>query len=103
MATTVFPNIDVTAVALIGGALLAVGLLAFGLVTVRSRRRARRRHPGRDRAQGPQRAMDDAAARAARPGRNGRPAARVAMLTLRGYLVVAMILLLIKAIQLGGG
>ena len=38
MATTVFPNIDVTKVALIGGALLAVGLLAFGLLTLRSRR-----------------------------------------------------------------
>ena len=28
---------------------------------------------------------------------------KVAMLTLRGYLVVAVILLIVKAIQLGGG
>lgn len=39
-ATTVFPGINVTTVTLIGGALLAIGLAAFGLVTLRTRRRA---------------------------------------------------------------
>jgi len=38
MATTVFPNINVTAVSLGGGAVLAVGLSVAGLLLVRSRR-----------------------------------------------------------------
>jgi Mn2+/Fe2+ NRAMP family transporter len=36
MATTVFPNIDVTAVSLGGAVALALGLLSFGVVTLRS-------------------------------------------------------------------
>jgi hypothetical protein len=39
MATTAFPNIDVTAVALGGGAVLAVGLSVAALLSLRSRRR----------------------------------------------------------------
>ena len=102
MATTVFPNIDVTTVALIGSALLAIGLLAFGLVTLRSRRGAT--------------AVTVVETQPTIPKENwtmaplallGRPqwstGRKVAMLTLRGYLLVAMILLLVKAIQLGGG
>ncbi len=37
MATTVFPNIDVTEFALIGGAVMAVGLLVFGAVALTAR------------------------------------------------------------------
>ena len=102
MATTVFPNIDVTKVALIGGALLAVGLLAFGLLTLRSRRATAavamiETGPTVPKEQW---TMPPLALLARPQWSTGR---KIAMLTLRGYLVVATILLLIKAIQLGGG
>ena len=67
MATTVFPNIDVTKVALIGGALLAIGLLAFGLAHPPLQTRHRGGRHGRDGSQDSKRAMDDAAARAPGP------------------------------------
>ena len=102
MATTVFPNIDVTKVALIGGALLVAGLLAFGLLTLRSRRGAAavtviETGPTIPKEQW---TMPPLALLGRPQWSTGR---KVAMLTLRGYLVVAMILLLVKAIQLGGG
>jgi Mn2+/Fe2+ NRAMP family transporter len=102
MATTVFPNIDVTKVALIGGALLAVGLLAFGLLTLRSRRGAATVTAIDTGPKIPkeQWTMPPLALLARPQWSTGR---KVAMLTLRSYLVVATILLLIKAIQLGGG
>ena len=68
MATTVFPNINVTTFALIGGALLAIGLISFGLLTLRTRRKA---PPPVERSPSdPERAMDHAATRAARPPTN---------------------------------
>jgi len=101
MATTVFPNVDVTKVALIGGAILAVGLAAFGLLTMRSRLAAP--------------VADAIAAEPEIPREQwtmppltllGRPkwstGRKVAMLTMRGYLLVSMILLIVKAAQLGG-
>jgi len=102
MATTVFPNIDVTKVALIGGAILVAGLLAFGLVTLRSRRRAAAVTTIETGPRIPkeQWTMPPLALLARPQWSTGR---KVAMLTLRGYLVVAMILLVIKAIRLGGG
>jgi Mn2+/Fe2+ NRAMP family transporter len=102
MATTVFPKIDVTKVALIGGALLVAGLLAFGLATLRSSRGAAAvtvidtgpKIP-KERWTMPPLAL------------LGRPqwstGRKVAMLTLRGYLVIAVVLLFVKAIQLSGG
>ncbi len=102
MATTVFPNIDVTAVALIGGALLAVGLLAFGLLTLRSQRGAIAAPVPATSTRIPkeQWTMPPLALLARPQWSTGR---KIAMLTLRGYLIIAIILLLIKAIQLGGG
>ncbi|HUA47680.1 MAG TPA: Nramp family divalent metal transporter [Solirubrobacteraceae bacterium] len=100
MATTVFPSLNVTTVALIGGALLAVGLTAFGLVTLRTRRRAPvlvEEEPSIPREQW---TMAPLALLARPQWSTGR---KVAMLTLRGYLVVSVILLIVKAIQLGGG
>jgi NRAMP (natural resistance-associated macrophage protein)-like metal ion transporter len=102
MATTVFPNINVTAVSLGGAGVLVLGLLSFGLVTLRSRRG------------GPAAAVVDSSppipkeqwtmpplALLARPQwSTGR---KVGMLALRGYLVIAVILLVGKAVQLGGG
>ena len=100
MATTVFPNINVTTFALIGGALLAIGLVTFGLLILRTRRKAppQSRKPPRSRkSNGPCRQL----ALLDRPQMStGR---RVAMLTLSGYLAVAVTLLIVKAIQLGTG
>jgi len=105
MATTVFPSIDVTTVALVGGAVLAVGLAAFGLFSLGARRR-----------RGPLAAPPAPSEGAEIPREQwtmaplallGRPqwstGRKVAMLTLRGYLVVSVALLLVKAVQLGGG
>lgn len=99
MATTIFPNSNVTTIALVGGALLAVGLAAFGLRTLCSRRRAlaviEEEPVPRERW-----TMAPLALLARPQWSTGR---KVAMLTLRGYLVISVILLLVKAIQLSGG
>ena len=102
MATTVFPKIDVTAVSLGGGIGLAVGLIAFGLATLRSRRQA-----GAVTIIDPTRSVPKEQwtmpplALLARPRwSTGR---KVAMLTLRGYLLASVALLIVKAVQLGGG
>jgi NRAMP (natural resistance-associated macrophage protein)-like metal ion transporter len=106
MATTVFPSINVTEFALIGGAVLALGLIGFGAFMLRpSRRRAS--------AAAAERAV---AATAAVPREQwtmpplallGRPTwslgRKVSMLTLRGYLAISVVLLIVKAVQLSGG
>ena len=51
----------------------------------------------------PKAAVDDAAAGTSGAGRCGRAGRKVAMLALRGYLVVSVVLLIVKAVQLGGG
>jgi NRAMP (natural resistance-associated macrophage protein)-like metal ion transporter len=101
MATTLFPSINVTEVALIGGAVLVAGLLGFGLVALRPRR-------GTDAAGPPRREKVAKAdwtmpplALLSRP--QWSPARKVAMLAMRGYLLISMILLIVKAVQLGGG
>ena len=102
MATTVFPHINVTTVALVGGAALAAGLVVFGLYTLRSRRGAEKvtvvgKGPAIPREQW---TMPPLALLARPEWSTGR---KVAMLTLRGYLVVSAVLLVVKAVQLGGG
>jgi NRAMP (natural resistance-associated macrophage protein)-like metal ion transporter len=101
MATTVFPKIDVTRVALIGGAVLAVGLSGFALATLR----ARRAPPGELLAEEPaipreQWTMPPLALLSRPTWSTNR---KIAMLTLRGYLLVSIVLLIVKAVQLGGG
>ena len=102
MATTVFPGVDVSKVALIGGAVLAAGLLAFGLRTLRVRR-----------AQGPPVGPDQDSPEIPREQWTMPPLTllarptwstgrKVAMLALRSYLTVSVILLIVKAAQLGG-
>ena len=102
MATTLFPSINVTTVALVGGGALALGLVAFGAVTLRSRRHA---EPPTTVAEEPaiskeQWTMPPLVLLGRPEWSTGR---KVAMLTLRGYLVVSVILLIVKAVQLGGG
>jgi NRAMP (natural resistance-associated macrophage protein)-like metal ion transporter len=102
MATTVFPNINVTEVALVGGALLAAGLVAFGLLTLPRQRGAVAPAvlESSPRIPKDQWTMPPLALLARPQWSSGR---KIAMLTLRGYLIVAIVLLLIKAIRLGGG
>ncbi len=102
IATTIFPTLNVTEVSLIGGAVLAVGLAGFGIFILRSRRRAQAPiapEPGpaipKEEWTMPPLAL------LSRP--TWSPARKVAMLMMRGYLLLAMILLIIKAVQLGGG
>jgi len=102
MATTMFPSIDVTTVSLVGGVLLAVGLLGFGFVALRSWRGAAgvtviESGPSIPKEQW---TMPPLALLARPVWSTGR---KVAMLTLRGYLVVSVVLLVVKAVQLGGG
>jgi Mn2+/Fe2+ NRAMP family transporter len=102
MATTMFPHIDVTAVTLGGGVVLAIGLVGFGLVTLRSRRGAGAVTIIDPTPSVPKQQWTMAPlALLARPQwSTGR---KVAMLVLRGYLLASMILLIVKAVQLGGG
>jgi Mn2+/Fe2+ NRAMP family transporter len=102
MATTVFPSVNVTSVALIGGAVLAVGLVAGGLQALRSRRggdavtviETGPSVPKREWTMPP-------LALLSRP--RWSPGRRLAMLALWGYLFLSVILLVVKAVQLAGG
>jgi len=102
MATTVFPSIDVGEFAEIGGAVMAAALIVFAGLELRARR-----HGGGF----TQAATDSSVPREqwtmppiallARPKQSvGR---RVTMLALEGYLLLAIALLIVKAIQLAGG
>jgi hypothetical protein len=101
MATTLFPSVDVTAVALGGGAVLTAVLLGFGLATIRSRRVAGAVTVigGDEEVPKEQWTMPPLALLARPEWSTGR---KVAMLTLRGYLLLSTILLIVKAAQLGG-
>ena len=101
MATTVFPHINVTSFALIGGAVLFAGLLGFGLVSLwNARRRAPAPAPAAPQIPREQWTMAPLALLGRPQWSTGR---KVAMLTLRAYLVVSVALLIVKAVQLGGG
>ncbi len=101
MATTVFPSINVTQFALVGGMVLLAGLVVFGAVSLWNARR----RPAPPAPPGPEIPREQWTM--APLTLLGRPqwstGRKVAMLTLRGYLVVSVILLIVKAIQLGGG
>jgi len=102
MATTIFPSIDVTTVSLVGGAVLAAGLVIFGLFALRSRRGAEKVTVVGEGPEIPKRewTMPPLALLARPEWSTGR---KVAMLTLRSYLLISVILLIVKAVQLGGG
>ena len=101
MATTVFPNIDVTRFALIGGGVVAVALLVFGVATLRSQRQPSAVTVVEEEPQIPreQWTMPPLALLERPRWSTGR---KVAMLTMRGYLVISVVLLVVKAAQLGG-
>jgi len=101
MATTVFPNLDVTRFAMIGGAVVLAGLAAFGLASLRSRRAGTGVTLVDEEPQIPreQWTMPPLALLERPRWSTGRKAA---MLTMRGYLVLSVVLLIVKAGQLGG-
>jgi Mn2+/Fe2+ NRAMP family transporter len=101
MATTVFPSINVTEFALVGAGAFAAALLAFGAWIFYTGRGGERvtvidEGPAVPKAQWtmPQLTFLEPAVWS-----SGRKAA---MLGLRGYLVVSVVLLVVKAAQLGG-
>ncbi len=104
MATTLFPSIDVTTFALIGGTVVAACLLAFGPLALfwgRSRRRRAQpvamtepRIPKEQWTMPPLALLQRPAASTAR---------KVAMLSMEGYLLLAVVMLVVKAVQLAGG
>jgi Mn2+/Fe2+ NRAMP family transporter len=102
MATTIFPSIDVTAVLLGGAIAITVGLVGFGLATLRAQRGAAAVTIDEPTLAVPkeQWTMPPLALLARPEWSTGR---KVAMLLLRGYLIASVILLIVKAIQLGGG
>jgi Mn2+/Fe2+ NRAMP family transporter len=102
MLSTLFPAIDVTLVAAIGGGVLAIGLVSLGLVWLRSRRAAASVTVVSDEPEIPKQDWTmPTLALLERP--EWSPARTLAMRVLSGYLVVAVILLIVKAVQLAGG
>jgi NRAMP (natural resistance-associated macrophage protein)-like metal ion transporter len=102
MATTLFPSINVTTTALVGGAVLAVGLLAFGAATLRSSRGPAAVTVVESGPTVPKQqwTMPPITLLSRPEWSTGR---KIAMLTLRGYLLISVVLLIVKAVQLGGG
>ena len=101
MTTTVFPSVDVTRLALIGGGVIAVGLLGLAAATVLGRRAAAEvPTPEEEEVSREHWTMPPLALL-------GRPewsrSRKVTMLTMQAYLFVAVILLVVKAVQLAGG
>ena len=100
MATTIFPHVNATQMALWLSIALLAGLAAAGIALRHSRARrgtAEAGPPpaGRGSWRMPPLAMFKPV--------SWSPAIKLGMLALRGYLVIAALLLLIKAIQLGTG
>jgi Mn2+/Fe2+ NRAMP family transporter len=102
MATTVFPSLNVDRFALIGGAVMLAALIVFGGLVLRSRLAGRgvavvTTEPSIPREQWTMPPI----ALLSRPKQSvGR---RVTMLALEAYLLLAIALLIVKAVQLAGG
>jgi NRAMP (natural resistance-associated macrophage protein)-like metal ion transporter len=100
--TTMFPSINATTVSLVGGAVLAAGLLGFAAVALRSRRGAAAVTVIESGPQIPREQWTmPPLALLSRP--EWSPSKKIAMGTMRGYLLISVILLIVKAVQLGGG
>ncbi len=102
MATTLFPHLDVVAVA----GYLALALVVLAAATVPLLRWMARRQPARPAPELPARGVDRATWRmpplALLEPVTWSPGTRLGMIALRGYLVVGALLLIVKAIQIGG-
>jgi Mn2+/Fe2+ NRAMP family transporter len=100
MATTMFPHVNATQMALWLSVALVVGLAAAGIVLCLGRSRRSGPEAGPSRAERGTWRMPPLAM--LKPV-TWSPAIKLGMLALRAYLVIAVLLLLIKAIQLGTG
>jgi NRAMP (natural resistance-associated macrophage protein)-like metal ion transporter len=102
MATTLFPKINVTTFTLIGGGVVAAGLLGFGAFALRSRGAAKGVTVIGDKPAVPREQWTmPPIALLARP--EASRTRKVAMLSMEGYLLLAIVLLIVKAVQLAGG
>jgi NRAMP (natural resistance-associated macrophage protein)-like metal ion transporter len=102
MATTLFPSINVTTFSVIGGGAMLAGLLILGAVALRSARGAEHvtvieATPSVPKEQWTMPPL----ALLARPQYS--TARKVAMVTMEGYLLLAVAMLIVKAVQLAGG
>jgi Mn2+/Fe2+ NRAMP family transporter len=100
--STIFPHIDVTSVALVGGGMLALALVAVGTASLRARRGAEAVtviESGRG-VHKEQWTMPPLTLLSRPRWSTGR---RLATSALAGYVVISTILLLVKTIQLAGG
>jgi Mn2+/Fe2+ NRAMP family transporter len=100
--TTLFPGVDVKTLAVAGGAAVAVALLAMGVVALRSGRvgGAVTVLDGAPTVPKEQWTMPPATLLSRPRWSAGR---RAAMVTLGGYMVIALALLIVKSVQLAGG
>jgi hypothetical protein len=101
MATTVFPHIDVTRFALIGGGVLALGLSAFGAAALRSGRSAGHVTVIDSAPHVPKQqwTMPPLALLQQPVASRGRS---IALSGMWAYLILSAVLLAVKAAQLGG-
>ena len=100
--TTLFPGIDVGALAVVGGIVLAVVLAFMGLRGLRSIRGAHAVTVIHDRPDIPKEQWTmSPLTLLSRPRWSG--GRRVAMLVLGSYMLVALVLLIVKSVQLAGG
>ena len=102
MVTTIFPHVDVITITAAGAGVLLLTLIVFGLAAMRGQRSEAAVTQRRPEPQIPREdwTMPSIALLARPEWSTGR---KTAMLALRAYLVVSVALLIIKAIQLGGG
>ena len=98
VVTTIFPDLSVALVMLVLACLLGLGLVVLGVISLRGRQR---------RAPPPAEWADRESWRMPPLALLSRPvwsrATRFAMITLRAYLLIAVLLLLVKAVQLATG
>lgn len=99
VVATLFPDINATLISLVAGAVLAVGLLVMGLLSLRSKQ-----------TQEPSAPMDRLHKAnwrmlplAALPKPVWSTTRKAGMLALRGYLLIAAVLLVVKVVQLVSG
>ena len=96
-AATLFPNLDAVALTVWLSAALVVALTITGVLLLRHARRARRSEPALDRATWQMPPLEELTKPVATAGRT------IGLLVLRGYLILAAVLVVVKFIQLAIG
>jgi NRAMP (natural resistance-associated macrophage protein)-like metal ion transporter len=103
MTTTLFPTINVTTLTIWLAVILVIGLAAAGIGLRIAGRRSGPRAPAARAMSAPEKLAWRMPPLALLKPVVWSPGLRLGMLALRGYLVLSAVLLLIKAIRLGGG